>query len=213
MLIALRIIFGVALACAFVDARNYSASHANAVDVFNAMHVAICAIFGIANAIVWAPYVGAKLSDPLTGAMVDSTYVDQKNQLLRLTRWLNYRGHRKFTVLFSFLEGIHKPDNPTAFIIGLKNARPGSWFEKVFAREVYRFENIQNCVQAYSALQQRGIDPGFHAKQEVNLALRSLSRTARPDPEKLEIPTAEPARQLRRNPRVRLFDKADGKST
>ena len=129
-----------------------------------------------------------------------------------MTRWLNNRGHRKLTVLFSFLEEIHKPNHPTAFIIGLKNARPSSWFEKVFAREVYRFENIQNCVHAYSTLQRHGIDPGFHPKQEINLVLRSLNRTARPDPEKLEIPPAEPAPLLRRNLRVRLFKGADRES-
>ena len=70
---------------------------------------------------------------------------------------------------------------PSAFVIGLKNARPGSWLEKVFAREVFRFHNTQHCIQAYLALKRHGIDPRPHPNQEINVALLSLDRPDRPE--------------------------------
>ena len=89
--------------------------------------------------------------------------------------------------------------------MGMKNARPGSWFEKVFAREVFRFHNTQNCVQAYLALRRRGIDPRPHPNQEINIVLLSLERPQRPEAETIAVTPAVHPPPLKRNPNIRLF--------
>ena len=165
------------------------------------------------NAMVWAPYFGSKLSGPITGTITKSTYVERFNYLLRLIRWLDARGFRVATRWLCFVEGVRHPSQPTQFGIGLINARPGSWLEKVFALEVFRFHNIQNCVQAYRVLRQHGIDPRPHVNHEVNIVLMSLEREVRPDPEVLALPKAEnPARPLR-NAQIKLFDGAPNPET
>jgi hypothetical protein len=95
---------------------------------------------------------------------------------------------------------------PTAFILGFNNSKPGSWFEKVYAREVFRFNSTQNCVLAYDALKRHGIDPRPHPNPEVELALRALEREAKLEPDKVPLPPAPQITSLRRNPRIRLFE-------
>jgi len=162
-------------------------------------------LLAIANAVVWAPYFGDALSEPLTGVMVRSTYVERKNYLLRLIHWLENRGHRRSTLFFCFLEGVHHPMRPTAFVIGLKNARPGSWLEKVYALELFKFDNAQHCMMAYQALRRRGIDPRPHHNPEVNMVLLTVDREVRPAPEPIPVPAAAPPPPPKRDRRIRLF--------
>jgi hypothetical protein len=96
--------------------------------------MALAVFIGIANAIVWAPLVGRLMADPLTGAFTSGNPGDFRNNLLQFAHKLSLRRHRRTALLFAFLEGVRHPDLPGAFIVGLNNARPGSWLERVFAR-------------------------------------------------------------------------------
>jgi hypothetical protein len=71
---------------------------------------------------------------------------------------------------------VRHPWRPAPFVIGMKNARPGSWLEHVYAREVYRFTNVDNCVRAYQVLRRHGRTPGPHARDEVNRLTAALEK-------------------------------------
>ncbi len=205
MLVLLRILFGAALLYEMVEGARAAPTSQGAGDTTGAYYLAICVTLGILNALVWAPYLGAKVSGPLTGMITESTYVDRTNWVLRIIRALDARQHRRLARWICFLEGVRHPNAPTAFVVGLKNARPGSWLEKVFAREVFRFNNSQNCMDAYAALKRHDIDPRPHTNQELNILLFSMEKPPRPDAAILAVPHAPPAPPLKRNPRIRLF--------
>jgi len=205
MLVLLRIIF--ALALWYVVRKVHENARFNPEpDLVNAGYLAIGVLVGILNAVVWAPFLGAKVSEPLTEVMTTATFVHSKNRLLQLIYWLQERRYRGLTLLFCFLEGIRHPWLPAAFVIGLRNAPPGSWWERIYAREVFRFNNTQNCVQAYEALKRHGLNPGSHAKAEINLVLFALNKEARPDPEIINVPAARRSAPVKRNPRIQLFE-------
>jgi hypothetical protein len=203
MLFVLRVIFGAALAWGVFGAMKNADQNPESGDIANAGYLALCVILGIANAIVWAPFFGSRVSDMMTGSMTDSTFVDRRNYLLRMIYWCQAHGWKRITVRLCFLEGIRNPNLPTPFIIGLKNARPGSWLEKIYAKEVFRFENAQNCILAFHILMRHGIDPRPHHSPQVILALQGIDREVKPDPEKLIVPKAE-APVLKRNPKIQL---------
>lgn len=205
MLIFLRIVCGVALIYQLMEGARSAPGTGEAGDLTGAYYLVVCVFLAILNALVWAPYLGAKVSGPLTGMITESTYVEGTNWVLRLIRWLDARRYRRAVTLLCFLEGIRHPTAPFAFVVGLNNARPGSWLEKVYAREVFRFNNTTHCVQAYLALQRHDIDPRPHPSQEVNIMLLSLERPARPDPAPMAVPAAPRPAPLKRNPRIRLF--------
>jgi hypothetical protein len=92
MLVILRIIFGGALWYMIVQVRENAQLHPDTGDLANAGYLAICVALGILNAIVWAPFVGARISEPLTGALTAGAFIDQKNRLLQLIRWFERRG-------------------------------------------------------------------------------------------------------------------------
>jgi hypothetical protein len=210
MLILLRILFGAALVYEMVQgAKAAPSTIGKAGDLTEAFYVAVCVGLGILNALVWAPALGSAVSGPLTGMITESTYVERINWILRLARWLENRGYRRLAVWICFWEGIRHPKAPAAFVIGFKNARRGSWFEKVFAREVFRLQNIQNCVQAYLALKRRGIDPRPHPSQEINIVLLSLEKPPRPEPAIVPVPVAPRVSALKRDPRIRLFKRVE----
>jgi len=206
ILIALRILFGAGLFFGFKKVLGNEQVAPQTGDLTNAFYLAVCVVLAIANAVVWAPYVGDIVSGPLTGTITRSTYVDRKNHLLRLIHWLENHGFRRLTVFFCFLEGIHQPGRPAPFVIGLKSARPGSWLEKVYALEVFKFDNAQHCMMAYEVLQRRGIDPRPHHNPEVNMVLLSLDRRVKPEPEKISVPPAPTAPPMKRDRRIKLFD-------
>src|SRR5438445_11066824 len=176
MLMILRVFFGAAFVYGAMQMAENAEKNLETGDLTNAFWVGYCVVVGILNAAVWAPYIGEKISQPITGTITRSTYVEQKNHLLRFIRWLENHGHRRLVVCFCFLEGIRRPWQPAAFLIGLKNARPGSWLEKVYAREVFKFGNAQNCLAAAQVLLRQGIQPGPHRNPEVNLLLMTHDR-------------------------------------
>ena len=206
MLILLRILFGAAMFFAVREAWAEAQANPMTGDLTNAYYTALCVILAIANAVVWAPWFGSKIADPITGVITRSTYYDQKNRVLQLIHWAESRGLRRCTVFGCFLEGIRHPNRPAHYVIGLNNARPGSWFEKVFARELWRFDNAQNCLRAYRVLMRHRINPRPHHNPEVNLLLISMDHEVKPDPERLPVPKAPPVTNLRRNKQIQLFE-------
>lgn len=209
MLVFLRLVFGAALFYAFALVQQNAVSGRVSADLVNAGLLALCVALGLLNAIVWAPFLGRVLADPLTGTFTEGAYVDTRNPVIALARKLHHRGWRRTACFFAFLEGIRHPDLPGAFVVGLKAARPGSWCEKVFAREVWRFDNAENCLRAWKILIARGLDPGLHRRPEVNLLIHSVQREKLPDPARLALPAAPAPAPPPRNPRIRLFTGAD----
>jgi hypothetical protein len=206
MLVILRIIFGGALWYMIMQVRENAQLHPDTGDLANAGYLAICVALGLLNAIVWAPFVGARISEPITGTLTAGAFIDQKNRLLQLIRWFERRGCRRIALCLCFLEGVRQPWMPTAFILGFNNSKPGSWFEKIYAVEVFRFNSTQNCVLAYDALRRHGINPRPHPNAEVELALLALERQVKLEPDKLTLPPAPQITSLQRNPRIRLFE-------
>ena len=209
MLFVLRIIFGAALVYEMTQGARSAPGAGEVGDMTGPFYLVVCVFLAILNAIVWAPYLGEKVSGPLTELMASgSPYRERINWAIRLVRWFEGRGYKRVAAVLCFWEGVRHPNSPTAFIIGLKNARPGSWLEKVYAREVFRFNNTQNCVSAYLALRRHGIDPRPHPNQEVNIMLLSLERPPRPEAEVVAVPPASAPPPLKRNPTIRLFKRA-----
>lgn len=204
MLVLLRVIFtGLFIFCV-AAARRDAAEPAPPDDLTHASWLVLGVLSGLACSAAWAPFLGAKIADPLTGGMVESPLRERKNRLLQLIRWCDKRHKSAAVRWLCFLEGVRAPWLPTAFILGLKNARRGSWLEKIYAAEVFRFSNAQNCAVAYDALQRRGIDPLPHPSPEVNIFIMSKERQARPEPGTLIVPPAPPPPPVERDRRIRL---------
>ncbi len=164
---------------------------------------------GVLLAIVWAPVIGEKLSDPLTSTITQETSLPpQTNLPLRLIGYFQSRGFHRAALLFVFVEGVRHPDLPQAALLGLRSARPGSLLERCFAKEVYKFNNVQNCLYAYKVLKERhGITPSLHRHPEVNLAIMSLDRKPPPEPSKLQLKPAEAKPPPQRKTSIKLFEK------
>ncbi|MFN0068176.1 MAG: hypothetical protein ACKVYV_11125 [Limisphaerales bacterium] len=209
MLVVLRLVFGAALLYAFGLVQQNAAARAASADLVNAGLLALCVGLGLLNAIVWAPFFGRLLAEPLTGTFTEGAYVDLRNPVISLARKLHHHGWRRAACLFAFLEGIRNPDLPGAFVVGLNAARSGSWLEKVFAREVWRFDNAENSLRAWKILTARGLNPGLHRRPEVNLLIHSVQREKLPDPALLPLPVAPASAVPPRNPRIRLFAAAE----
>jgi len=159
-------------------------------------------------AILWAPVVGEKLSDPLTSTLNSGTYIPpDPNPVEQGIRWLQRRGWHRAALVLVFVEGVRHPNHPQPALLGLRSVRPGSFLERCFAREVFKFNNIQNCLQAYQILKERhGIIPPLHHHPEVNLAIASLNREPPKVPGTLQLKTGEAKAPPERNPRIRLFE-------
>ena len=205
MLIILRIVFGL-LAVYFVrDAMRVNHSILIAGDTTPAYYLGVFVIVGILNAFVWAPALGKKLSDPVTSMLTESTFVEHENLLMKLVRWVAGLGWNDLTARVAFLECVHNPDQPAGFVIGLAHARKGSWLEKVYARELFRFDNVQHVLWAFQVLKRHGIDPRPHRRPELNLALMAVDREEKPAPTPLALPAQRSPVVVKRNDRIQLF--------
>lgn len=203
MLIFFRLALPVALVFGFTEAARNAQAHPDSGDLANAFWLAYCVIVGIATAIVWAPVVADKMADPLTGVITDSTYKEPPNRLRRLITWLEGREARRWVRWLCFIEGVRHPWSPAPFNTGLRHSEPGSWLELVYAREVFHFNNAENCIRAYQILRQRGEAPKFHRNKEVTLLMSAIEKTVAPDTTPLPVPPSE-APPLERNPRIKL---------
>lgn len=168
--------------------------------------------YGLAGAVVmailWAPVIGEKLSDPVVSTFTQETSLPpQTNQLVQWIGRLQRRGYHRAALVLVFIEGIRHPDLPQPALLGLRSVRPGSFLEKCFAKEVYKFNNIQNCLYAYRILRDRHRStPPLHTQPEVNLAIMNLNRQPPPTPQAVPLKTGEPTKAPERNPRIKLFE-------
>ncbi|MCC6234944.1 MAG: hypothetical protein IT580_20035 [Verrucomicrobiales bacterium] len=213
MLALLRILFGFALFSVFAKAIRLAGDNPNTEGTTDGGYVALAVGIGILNAIVWAPFIGRLMADPLTGAFTSGNPADFTNRGLQFAHKLAVRGWRRWALFFAFLEGVRHPDLPGAFVLGLNHARPGSWLEKVFAREVWRFQNAENCLRAWKILQARGVTLDLHPRAEVNLLIQSQQRIAPPPATVLEVPPAPEIPLPKRNEQIRIFAPAAATST
>lgn len=206
MLVLLRLLFTGGLAYAFYQVRQNATDNPASGDLLNAFYLALCVVLGILTAVVWAPVIGAKVSDPLTGVFTDGSAFEPRNYLMRLIRWADDRRHRRLARWLCFLEGVRQPWWPSPFIVGMNNARPGSWLERVYAREVYHFNNAENCLRAFQILRRHGITPPPHPNPQVNVLLLGADKATAPESPPVPVPPAPPPPPLSRNPRIHLFD-------
>lgn len=162
------------------------------------------------NAVLWAPWFGEKLSATVTGSIVshdsdaDATYWSH-----RAIHWLRHHRFRRVALCWCVLEGLNRPWMPHPFAEGMKMAKKDSWLAAVFAREVYRFSNVYNCLEAYRILKRRGPKPGLHKLQEINLFIVESEKEVRPAREPLPAPDHVPDPPMKRDRRIELFDGED----
>lgn len=205
MLVVLRILFGFALFAVLGKAIEVAGPTPQTDGIVDAGYLAVTVLIGIANAVVWAPWVGRWMADPLTGAFTAGHPADFSNATLQLAHKLALRRRRRLALFFAFLEGVRHPDLPGAFVLGLGQAKPGSWLEKVFAKEVWRFDNAENCLRAWKILKERGIERDLHRRPEVNLLLLSQRREVPAPAAVLPVPAAPRIPKPARNSGIRLF--------
>lgn len=204
MWIVLRVLFAVLMHLAFKEARMNAQVDPMYGDLTNAFWVAVVVMLGIANGIVWAPYFANKISDPLTGGTIDAEFKEEKGLILKAARWCQMRRRHALARGLCFLEAVRRPWLPAAYAMGLENCHPGSWLEKIYATEVFKFNNAQNCLKAYEALKRHGIDPRPHAHPGINLVLISQDREVKEAPSALAVPEAPPPPPIKRDERIKI---------
>lgn len=205
MLILFRVVFGLLFLHVVRLALDNAAQAPMTGDLANAAYLGIALLLAIANAAVWAPFFGARLADPITGTFTDGTYLESRNLLLQAIRLCRRKGWQNCALAIAVMEGVLHPERPAAFVAGLQSARPGSRWERIFALELWRFDNIQTCRRAFEILQQHGLDPRPHHNQEVNLTLLALDRPPAPEPKPLPITIHALPPEPKRDHRIQLF--------
>ncbi len=209
MLILLRVVFGLLFLHVIRLALDNAAEAPLTGDLANAGYLGIALLLAIANAAVWAPLLGTKLAAPITGTFTEGTYQESRSLTLQTLRFCRRKGWHSCALGLAVLEGVLHPERPAAFIAGLQCARPGSRWERIFALELWRFDNIQTCRRAFKILQQHQVDPRPHHNQEVNLTLMALDRPPAPESKPLAITNHTPPPEPRRDHRIQLFAGAD----
>lgn len=210
MLILFRAFFTALFLWLVVESAREASANRND-DLGHAGRFALAVVVGLVAGLTWAPVLGRAVAGPMTGLMTDGSVSEDRTGLIRFARRCEARGWRRMSVLASFAEAVRHPDLPAAFVVGMNNARPGSWLERAFAREVWRFNNVANCVRAHEILRLRHLeDPGVHEQAEVNLSLMSHLREPGPEPGLLVVPDAPPMPLPKRNARIQLFGGGPG---
>ena len=188
MLVLLRILLTSAWAYCIYQAAISAEGNRDVENLGPVMYLGLTLFLGLGVGAVWTPFLAQFVYGPLTDNFTGSTYVEPENRFLKMLRWAEARKRRRLILFLAFVEGMLHPNRPHPFIVGLQNARKGSWLEKVFAREVFRFGSGPNCELAAEALRRHGIDPGNHHNAEINHILFAARRVIKPDPEKIAVP-------------------------
>ena len=209
ILFLLRITLGAALAYVLILASRNGETNLENGDLTNAFYMAVGLLLAVANAIVWAPLLGAAIAAPITGVLTDGSFREKKTPLIRMIRWADGRGYHRVTRILCFCQGVAHPWHPTGFYIGMMNSRPGTWWEKIYAREVFRFGNAQHCIDAYYALLRCGVKPRPHPSPEICIIIHSLEREPGLPPRPVRVPKFPPPLSPLRDPRIKLWDGAD----
>lgn len=180
-------------------------------DLTNAYYLAGVLIVGLLMGALWTPYIAEGLCGNLTNTFTEGAVELPERPLRRFRERAQKKGNRRTLVFACVLEAIFHPNLPSGYLIGMRNAKRGSWLEKMFAREVYRFDNQQNCVEAKEVLQRHGLGVGRHWSEEINLGILAGRKRNRPAPPTLSLPQVSHTLNSRRNPKIQLFRGADPK--
>jgi hypothetical protein len=214
MLIILRILITGALVYVFDQMKEQGSGTHISGDLTQAFYMGIVLVLAILMAAVWAPYLGEKIANPITGEMTCGSYSLHRRWLPRMIQWFDTHRWKRMALICCILEGLDNPDFQVPFITGLRQTRPGSWWEKVFALEVFRFSNAQNSLKAADILRDRHqIVLNEHDQASIMMALRKRERIAAPPRTPKPLPKAPLTEKPKRNQRIRLFtDKLKSKS-
>ena len=214
MLIILRILITGALIYVFDQMRAEGVGTNISGDLTQAFYMGIVLVLAILMAAVWAPYLGERIADPITGEFTSASFSGHSRNLPRLIRWFEARRWRKLTLFCCILEGLDNPDFPMPFNTGLRHTKKGSWWEKVFAKEVFRFDNAQNCLKAADILkEQHNLIVDEHTRPSISVALKKRERVEEPSRKPMALPQAPPPPKPKRNQRIRLFLDDNSKHT
>ncbi len=206
MLIILRILITGTLIYVFDQMRTQGLGTNISGDLTQAFYMGIVLVLAIMMAAVWAPYLGERIADPITGEFTSASYSGYSRNLPRLIRWFEARRWRRLTLICCIFEGLDNPDFPMPFTTGLRHTIKGSWWEKVFALEVFRFDNAQNCLEAADILKERhNYIVEEHTRPSISVALKKRDRVAEPPRKPKTLPKAPPPPRPKRNQRIRLF--------
>lgn len=178
-------------------------------DTTGAYYLGVSLILAILTGIVWAPAVGAMIVAPIDATLNTGSFIVEEHRSLRLVYWMLKKKRRGLAVFFCMIEALNHPDWPSAYIIGMKNAKPGSWCERMFAREVWRFDNMQNALAAHEILRRHGVKPPPHSNAQVMWQLSLSEMKEAPPRPPMPLPAAPEPAPLKRNPNIRLFEDAD----
>ena len=163
-------------------------------------------LLGLVTVTMWVPVVGEQLSNPLTFSLVNETSVPRTNRVVRWIHRCQARGWHRLALMWCLWEGLCKPRLPHPALLGIKSARHGSSLEKWLAREIYRHNNLQNCLTAWKILREHHQEtPPPHVNPEVTLALMQLQRRPSPEHPPVPVPHRPQPAALARNPHIKLF--------
>ncbi|MBX3732814.1 MAG: hypothetical protein KF791_09475 [Verrucomicrobiae bacterium] len=209
MLVLLRIVLTTTFVLVLHRASEESSANLNN-DVTNAGWFALAVVAGFAASLTWAPLLGEMVAGPVTGLMKDGSPSTANSWLISWARHAGARGWRRTALVLAFADGVLRPHLPAAFVLGMNNARPCSRLERLFAREVWKFNHIGNCIRAHDILALRhDCRPSVHPVPEVNLALLAHLREPPPDALPVTLQPAPPPPPLQRRRSIRLFGSAD----
>ena len=206
MLIILRILITGSMVYVFGQMRDQGLGTNISGDLTQAFYMGMVLVLAILMAAVWAPYLGEKIANPITGEMTCGSYSLHRRWLPRIIQWFDTHRWKRMALICCILEGLDNPDFQVPFITGLRQTRTGSWWEKVFALEVFRFGNAQNSLKAADILRDRHqIDLDKHDLASITMALRKRERVAAPPRAPKPLPKAPLTEKPKRNQRIRLF--------
>jgi hypothetical protein len=206
----LRILFpSLYLLCLHWGSRAATANPSGIITLFEISCICACLLLALATGLVWAPFVGEKLAQPVTDMLTGGAGQEYETVVLRWARWAGLGGRPRLCLWLCHLEGLDHPTWPAAFVLGLNHAAAGTWHEGYFARRVYEFENVHNCARAHAILERRGEPPPPHPHPEIRLRLERFHALPPADRAPLLLTPAELPPALQRNPRIQLFEGVD----
>ncbi|MCS1407261.1 MAG: hypothetical protein M2R45_00418 [Verrucomicrobia subdivision 3 bacterium] len=122
MLIILRIVITGTLIYVFREMHAHGAIANISGDLTQAFFMSIVLVLAILLAVVWVPFLGEKIADPLTGELISGSFANHRRWLPRLIRWAKTHRYRRLTLFCSILEGLNNPDFPMPFTHSLGRA-------------------------------------------------------------------------------------------
>lgn len=205
-MLILRVVFGLGFVWAWHEAVIASESVGLYSGSFPYVGLPMIAMLflAVANAVVWAPAVGAWMVSPLTGSYLRASSSTRRNRMLRALIRMDRRGWRHRTTWGAFFSGWMHPAEPEIFYLGFQNASPGSGLQRYFARRVYQFQHGRRCLEAYRVLESLGETPPPHREQSINAIILACRERPAPSRQRLAIPVFEEVPQMSRNTAIRL---------